>query len=637
VRRGLAGTLPIAVGLVALLVAVAIAQLARSGQTLDAATRDAGGAACAEAAVAAVEEAAWRLSTALTDPHDPLYWHVRRELVRGHRAYLDLSSDLEPKLLRERIASPDRAPMFRHMKVESFRAVWHVPVRGGATEQLVDFECAVSLALATHRVHRRAVQRRRYGVVHVSPPKPFDQLTLAIADHGFLRALPRLRAGRAAMFFSANALGERYDWIRRAIWDPAAGEPPPPREAAPALSGEAGGDGRVTLAFAPPFLVTRSAPAMPGHIRRALDDVLAERRRTDPTTDASLAALTPEERAWEEWRLVGAHRAGHVRLEVDRQALPDAIHVWPELPATLLRRDAPLPEQVVFSTAAEVDLAEFDYEARLRELERELMPQMESIAARVNDQWVRWMGETPARVGRRELRALADELKRDGTLIRPKIEKMIAELEKLVTHAAAHTRAGFTKDALDAYLTRVTKRLRAFALHLEDQADLKRALEDYPVFNGHLSAAGKYPLVLDAPRRGGKMLFSIRPPDGNLTAPPLAVEALTRRDASADLFVIDAPRVEVNTDRLEAALVTDRLAMRRAGTALVGNLLLRTLAPIGERPPDEELRGTVIWDPLVSSGVVLERKTTADEPEGFALDHLVVTLCPRDMKRAVKR
>lgn len=637
-RRGLAGALPFAVGLVALVVAVALAQLARSGQTLDAATRDAGGAACEEAAFAACEEAAWRLGRALTDPKDPLYWYVRRELVRAHRPYLDLSGDLHPKRLEERITGADLPPLFRHMRIESFRAVWHVPKRDGPTEQLVDLECGVSLALADHRVYRRACERRRYGVVHVAPPKPFDQLTLAIADHGFLRRLPALRAGRASMLFASNALSERIDWMRRAVWDPAAGPAPEAPEGMASLSGEVSGADRVTLAFAPPFLMTRHAPAMPPQLRQALAEVLAQRRATDRATDDALGRMTPQERAWEEWRLVGAHRAGQVRIEVTRQTLPDVTRVWPPLPPSLVRRDAPLPDQVVFSMEPEVDLAEFDYEARLKAREEELFPRVEAVAERVNDQWVRWMGESATRVGAKELRQLVEQLTTSSEQVRPGIEKLIEELEKLVTHAAAHTRGGFAAGALDAYLTRASKRLRAFGLHVDDQRDLEAALADYPVFNGHLSTAGKHPLVLKAPRLAGKMVISARPAPAILSAPTLTIEELTRTDPAIDLIVVDAPRIDITADRVEAAIVAgDRLAFRSPGTRIAGNLVMRRLRPLADRAADEMLRGTVVWDPQVSSGPVLERLDTADEPEGLALDHYVVTLCPRDLKRVTKR
>jgi hypothetical protein len=655
--RGRAGAVGagLAVGLLAILAAVAAAQLARTGQILDAATRDAGGVAAEEAAVAAVEEAAWRLQHALTDPDDAAYWHVRRELVRGHRPYLDLTGDLDPKHLRERLSRPDLPPLFRHMRIERFRAVWHVPRREGPTDQLVDFECGVSLAVAGRTIYRRACQRRRYGVVHVSPPKPFDQLTVAIADHGFLRRLGARREGRARRVFATNAVFERFDWLRRAVQAPAA--LPPPGDARSAATGEspAGAPGetpperldltgeiedgeRPTLTFAPPFIPTRRAPAMPPAVRSVLAEMLAQRRLTDRSTDDLLARMAPDERAWEEWRIVGPHPAAQVRMTATRVPLPPARIVWPPVDSARLRREAPPADAVVFSTDAEVDLADLDYEARLRAADAGIDSTVEAAAERANALWLRWIGPAPARASGADLAGLARELGAISRVLRPALEESIRALEQAVAHAAAHTLAGFTTGSLDAYLARASRRLRAFGRHVADQRDLDAALVEYPVFNGHLAAMGTRALTIRSPRRAGKAILSVKPPGAGETAPPLVVESLRRAHPDRDLLVLDAPRIELAADRVDAAVVAgDRLVIRSSGAVLTGCLLMRRLRPLAERPIEEELRGTVVYDPSVSSGPLLERRDAADEPDGFALDHLVVTLCPRELRRAVHR
>lgn len=627
-RRGFALSLPLSVGLLVLLSLVAMAQLFRSGQALEEAAWDAGGAACEEAATSAVEEASWRLQRALTDPAEPLYWHVRRELVRGHRAYLDISTDVDPKHLRTRLADPALPPLFRAMRIDHFKVVWHVPLKASG-EQLVDFDCGVSLDLAAHRVYRRACERRRYGVVHVSPPKPFDQMTLAIADHGFLRELPRIRNRWRQRFLGAQTVGERLEWLREVLTNGVPGR-------ARGLTGQTTQSGDQTeISFAPPFQFAKAPPRMPTALFAVLQKKLAERKQHDRGVDDRLARMTPEERGWEEWRIVQSEPEAQLRFTLAARDAPRRGEAFPRTDMGLVEIDLPGPDSVVFAMTPTVDLAEFDYEVRLREYERAHEKELEQAMQEVNELWVSYLERSPMQMNAATFLQLEIQLLGLFKRMHPAMTKHARYLRDLVTHVGRHTRNGLTSGALEAYLRRSSKRLKAFGLHADEQDDLDRALKAYPTFNGHLSLSGHKPVVLDAKRFSGKALISVRA-ERNIQPERLTLKAL-RRSTPSDLAVVNAPLVHLSNEPTDAAIVVgDRLSL--AGPAdVTGSLFLRRLAPLADRRPEEELKGQVTYDPLVTSGTLLERKTTAQEPEGFGLDHLVVTLCPRGAERVVRR
>lgn len=627
-RHGFALSLPLTVGLLVLLSLVAMAQLFRSGQALEEAAWDAGGAACEEAASSAVEEASWRLQRALTDPNEPLYWHVRRELVRGHRPYIDLSTDVDPKHLRARLADAGLPPLFRAMRIDHFKVVLHVPCKP-VTEQFVDFDCGVSLDLATHRVYRRAAERRRYGVVHVSPPKPFDQMTLAIADHGFLRELPRIRNRWRQRFLGAQTVGERLEWLREVLTNGLA-------STARGLTGQTTQNGSETeIAFAPPFQFARVPPRMPAALRGLLGKRMAERRATEPGLDGRLAGMTPEERGWEEWRVVQTLPQAQVRFQLAARDAPRRGEAFPRTDMGLIDIDLPGADSVVFAMTPTVDLAEFDYEVRLRTYEAEHAKELERAMEEINELWVTYLERSPMPMNAKAFLELEVQLLALFKRMHPAMTKGAKYLRELVTHVGRHTRNGLSGGALEAYLRRSSKRLKAFGLHVDEQADVDRALAEYPVFNGHLSLSGQKPVVLDARRFSGKAVISVRA-ERNVQPERLTLKSL-RRASPADLAIVNAPLVHLGSEPVDAGLVVgDRLSM--SGPAEVhGNLFLRRLAPLADRRAEEELKGTVTYDPLVTSGPLLERKNTAEEPEGFGLDHLIVTLCPRGAERVVRR
>ena len=568
--------------------------------------------------------------------------------MRGARPYLDISTDIDPKHLRERLSSPDLPPLFRAMKIDHFKAVWHVPVKGGPSEQFVDLDCGVSLDLSEHRVYRRACERRRYGVVFVSPPKPFDQMTLAIADHGFLRELPRIRSVFRRRLLASNALSERMAWVRQARSG---------GNAAAELTGTAQVDGDdVVLTFAAPLLAARRPPSMPAQLRAVLAERLADRRNHDREVDDRLAKMSLDERGWEEWRMVLDQPAAQINLRIPLAAAEAIVAgpgaaggpavpgvagarangaAWPRLPPTLIGTDAPTPDSVIFSLAPELDLAEFDYESRLHDAEREQEGPLEQSMEQANDLWVPLMSTAPISISGGDLAELEKQLQALHAKMRPAFVKLANLLEDLVQHSGRHSRTGLTGGALEAYLVRSSHRLRAFGLHVETQAELKAAVASFPVFNGHLSLTGTHPLELDLPKLEGKCVISVKTSRAE-TAERLTVRQIVRPENNQALAVIDAPTVEL-AGKVEASVVVgERLALRRPAE-IVGNLIIKKFYPLKDRPADEMLRGTVKYDARLYSGPILERKVATDEPENFALDHLIVTLCPRGVQRTVRR
>jgi len=169
-------------------VCLAIAAMARyvsSSSTLLRAARAAGGAACEQAALSAVEEAAWQFLHKVNDPDTVLYRNVRDGLVTGVQRDLCVEDACRPELLEAllRDGTSVQGPTAK-VQLSRFRA--SLDLHGARLSLSVE----AAMPLGQGVVRRRVEASYECCLTHVSEPKPYDQLPFAVAQLNYLALQP---------------------------------------------------------------------------------------------------------------------------------------------------------------------------------------------------------------------------------------------------------------------------------------------------------------------------------------------------------------------------------------------------------------------------------------------------------------
>lgn len=599
-RSGAIGpALSAAVALLAILGLLLFNHLQRTSATLAEAIAGAGGALAEELAASAVEEATWRLNHAFTDPHDPLFARLRQELIRGRTRTLDLSQELAPAHLLDRMRGARARPLYRAAALERFRVIVQLPAAKDGGEQLVDFDAGVALTAGGRGVYRRVVQRRRYGVMLIAPPKPFDRTTFAVLDHS---GVPALKAAVDALTARCGEFALSRKLLHRSAGLHEPGEAL--EESAP---------------FPPPFVRYGRAPRMTGSALTAL-------LRHKPKASSSAG--------WDDWDRVAGDPAAQASCTPPVGVISSAYQVNALSPAGPIGVSA---KQTIVSTADSVELAGFDYEVRVRDEFEARRRTFETECQSYNDFWLRWIGPEnwPSNDAQRKqmLAGWAGGLRN----LRERQIELIRIADGISRHANEHGRSGLSARQLAHYLHTSSHRLYPLAYHAESSAHLAAAFADYPAINAHVSYCGPDSAAFSDRSFAGAAVISARANTARETDRRLSVGDFYLRDRKQDLAVITADLLDLTSAGIEAGLVArDRLFLH-ATPRVFGNLTIHALRPLAERSSVEELGGQVTFDARLAAGPFWEpARHDAAIPE-LPLDHYIVTLSPRDMTRALLR
>ena len=615
-RRG--QILPVVLGLLILLGLVAIAFLDRSSSVMLTAARDAGGAIAEELAFSAIEEASWKLQRGFTDPLDPLFTKLRETLIQGVEPSLDLTTPLAPSILPERLKTAVQNQFFKKMVIEGPQVTFHIPTHDVQHDQVVDFDCTVRMNLAGRPIYRRIFERRRYGILLVSPYKPFDRMTLAVLNHSILNVLPPLidnleliRLGRN----QSTGLLTQLDALARAQSDPT--EAP-------------------ILQVPPPLIRAGTPPRRPQFLEFFVNQELNKRRQTQPGFDRFLDSMTPDERGWYEWSLIQNHPENRVAVRAETLDLDPTVDSLRADPASILTRDLPPPGTIVFSVDEEVHLEDFDYEVRL---EKNFTPHETRLIRQVeqhNELWANLLNQsTGDPIGSRELLQLIEPI---HARLRDHFVKSIEQINEVTAHVMNHTRIGLKATALFSYLSTTSIRLRNLGYHVSKQEDMNELFKIYPVFNELVTWGGDDNLSISNEKFSGKAIFTAPYKPNEDIGAQLVVENLRTTDPDADLVLLNANRISLRGQRVDASLfVQNGISILGKGVEINGNLIIDTLHERADRNQEEELKGTIHYNPHLSSGLIWERHSLDERPEGISYAHYVLSLCPRDLQRAILR
>lgn len=629
-KRGLA-SLPLVVGLIGFLLVAAGFRLFGTGQALHQAARDAGGLVAESLATSAIEEALWTFQEQVNDPASPLFEPVRRALLVGDEPELDLSDRLAPTRLPELLQTSPHRGAYRRVTLEPLVATLRIPVRAAAAadlpaervvpagEQVLDLACTAHLEIQGHRIHRRVLVRRRYGMTFVSPFKPFDQLTFAIVESDFLAGYRTLVDGLAG---ALHQMQYAHRTLRQLSLD--LGE------------GSGRGPGRELRVYLPtPFLTLGEAPPMPTAVAARLRDLLLDRPDADPVAHA-LRTRPWSEVGWLAWSLVPSPID---RVLPGRVPEPAPVLAMPAPPPSGLVRDLPAPDSVIFSSAARVELADFDYERKVDDSVTPILVALEEAAVRWNALLARLVDDPGAHLAPADLRDLEGRAAALAALGSGPLREAVTALNRISAHVQRHTRLGFNRDALRAYLSTSSRRLRSLAFHAEAPGDLEALRASLPAVNGHVAYYGTEPLALDV--RGWKGQTVLSAPWSEEPV-PVSLASFTVADRTRDRAVLHFDRIDFGSGTIEAGVYVNREAHFDGSPSIFGNLVLARRAARSERTSRGDLRGTVVRDPRLGSGGYWKRAPDDGPwrgplPDSVSLGHYTIGLAPRGQRKAIER
>jgi hypothetical protein len=499
---------------------------------------------------------------------------------------------LRPKRLPRLLEDSQHARFYTNLEIEEFHATMRIPMRAEALdalppheaaagtlpgEQYLDLDCGVRLELLDKVIYRHVFLRRRYGVTFVSPYKPFDRMTFAIVESAFLEVYPEM-------------LGELDRVIRR-------------------------------LEAVGVFLSTVEAQlrGTGGSRRLQAQAVLV------PYGDAP----TPAGEAG--WRF----REAFDDLPIEQQ---QRLRPWLRVDPRALLQGLPSSRSVIHSSDAQVNLEDFEYERRI---DREVRPKLEAIAeaASAYNEAVANLLEGGDRdpVRRGDLNRLRSGASRLRSAVLAQLPGALEHLNDITKHVNRHTTMGLTSVVFEGYLNSASRRLRNLAYHIDSREELEKLREDLPVFNGHVNYNANEDVDLGQRDWRGKTILSAPWRDE-----PVQVEVpqFTVRDPGRDLVVLNFDHVVLGGGRVDAGVFVNRRLSFAGSANIQGNLVIRRHPLRADRAPDEDLRGSVTYNPRLESGAFWRRdeeEALGDMPQSVSRSHYTMGLSPRGQERVVFR
>lgn len=625
-RAGFGISIPLVVGLMALLIVLAVFQLFHTSTSLHQAGRDAGGAVAEAMAQSALEEALWSFQEKVNDPEDPLFESIRKAVIEGKDAQLDLTEALRPTRLQGLLEDSEHARFYQNMEIEEFHATLRVPMRASVLEELppaqaaaatlpgeqfLDLDCAVRLELLDKVIYRHVFLRRRYGVTFVSPYKPFDRMTFAILESSFLEAYPTLLQELDRVLGRIEAVGAFLSTLEAQLRVP-------------------GGASRLRAQVV--LIPLGEAPELRGENASRFREVfrqLSQHRR------GALTRLQGEARGWAEWDLIDSGGAldRPVRAGVEPMRFP-----WVRVDPRALLQGLPSPQSVIHSREPVVNLEDFEYERRI---DREVRPRLEALEAAaggVNDALAQLLerGDDDP-ISRADLRRVANRGRAFRDAVLAQLPDAFEHLNDITRHVNRHTTMGLTSAVFEGYLNGASRRLRNLGYHIDSREELDALREALPVFNGHINYNAAKDVDLSSREWRGKTILSAPWRDE-----PVRVEVgqFTVEDPGRDLVVLNFDHLILGGGRVDAGVFVNRRLSFAGSADIRGNLVIRRHPLRADRAPDEDLRGRVAYNPRLASGTYWradEEEELGDLPASVSRSHYTVGLCPRSQERAVFR
>ncbi|MBI3893425.1 MAG: hypothetical protein HY303_18050 [Candidatus Wallbacteria bacterium] len=577
-RRGIGTVFIIVLGIVFLLCAAGLAFLWCSSNSIGQAVWSAGGTMAAYGAESVVEEAYWLVQKDVCDPSSPIFREVRQELLFPGAQPLDLSRYYQSSGAFRRFldTSPD-ALAYRALELEPPL----VTVEHGKEGPRLRIEASAKSANAPSS--RRTVVHRRYiGITPVAPPAPLDQCAFVILRYDFLSVLPKIVG-------ETRRLLELYDKIPQ-------------------------------LMSAWAQVASNNTCVQPFCFNNACCGCVLEGCCGCP---AAHCHRNPAKKTANTWYYDLPQQEFKAYLyPCERYPFPIE---WADISPRSLRDEWLIPaDSAIVCTAPTVDLEKFDHERILVERYEPRIRDLKDAADELNRLILQAQGVTFCKDAHKRWH---DDMMRKGRDMRRALVAAIGVLNEVLKHIRENSRPGLTSAVYPP--PQPSPRPLPLAFHLESADHLAQVLAQRNATSGHLAYFGRSQLRLDLnPFRGRAVISS--PTDGS----PIAAGDIVLDDANRDRLLLAAPEIAFEGAGVEASVLSLERTRFPVAPHIRGNLILGHLSLRSVRGPQEDLKGTVDYDPRVWAGGVARDRSGLG---AVSLGHFAVGISPKlELRRVVR-
>ena len=640
-KRGSGFFLVLAVSGLACLTIMAMSRLYSTHRTIDRAARGVGGAVAEQAAISIVENALWNFQSKVNDPKSRLFAKVRDAVIACKATEVDCDENCHPnEVLLYAGKDPSRVGALRSLELEEFSAKFIIPevredVRGS---QFLEIDTTVSLKLAGRRMKRRVSSRYRWGLSHISQPKPYDQCTVAIAKAGVYQITLPTVAEFLDLMEEYNLAAERFNAFADYL--------------------EALGPERGFYEFTPLYFTHGLAPELSPQEERAIDEMYRRQswryREWERLTEGGSKRCSSLE--WRDRRLLDRLSEGEIKFIVEGFndfeypfRLDKVIH-------NRMSRETPGIDSVTLCLEENCMLRDMDLNA---ELAKELWPHCDTVYRLAEElkeinkktydlSWKRLAKRTP--FNRWEILSFLDDLYRRLSSMRREFGAIIGALNRFNGLSLGRTLAQFTSPS----------KLRpaqygAQGYHINQRypkEDLKELIDDHGGVNGH---------VFIAPIGGGDLQgmeedeieslveqehpclreLDLRLPSfrGNAVVSSfrrVRLDAVSLADEKKDLLILGLQEIELTNGEVEGGLSCSS-AEWDGSPRIFGNFVLGFL-PFSRYPKRRErFSGMVDYDDRIFSGYFLDPKLSESSKDWVVGQNYIIGICPRAWEREVHR
>ena len=339
---------------------------------------------------------------------------------------------------------------------------------------------------------------------------------------------------------------------------------------------------------------------------------------------------------------LGTESIGSISAELNANEQYFFPNPWEKIeersPGKRLPRD---DDAVIFARPdEEVDLAQFDYYARIASIVKPVEQSLEGVIK----EFASAMTDLEQRVAGGPLPGIfharwADRMGRVGQNLKKNLEKLQDEIETIADHVGQHSQAGMT-DTGALFVKHYESILPIYPLaqHVTGISSLDKLRKAWESVSGHLaiypeieiadpgksSDSSSDRLVLENFQGQAILGFAYSGGPGVLEG-YLPIGAIQMADPALDRVVVHADLLKIEGGPIQAALVVRKNLVTKSPADIHGSLILLEYTKSAFEERGTPWKGRVRYDERFDSGTF----SAPDDLSGIKLDRYVVSLNPR--------
>ena len=612
----------------------AMSRLFSTSHTLDRAARGVGGAVVEEAAISAIEIGLWNFQSLVNSPQSELFKELRSAFIACEKDSIDCTYECYPKDLEQKMPN---------LVIENFSASADVPevaLDGRMGSQLLHLSASVSLKIGRRKVRRSVKATYRYGLSHVSQPKPYDQTTVAIAAAGAYEQLLPTVAKLLDIAEEYNRMVVRFNTF------------------IDYLNSFPHGVGTERHDLLPFYFSVGITPETTEKERAAIDRIYRQEtwrmREWERLTESG--SIRDEDLEWRNRRLLDRLPEGHIPFNFDRAMnfhypykLEDVVH-------NRLLRETPGTDSVTLCLEKEALLANYDLNALLADTVWPYWDNINKAAEFIKELNKKWYDRANLDLQTNEIQDVheiakfVDQMRELMISVRSNIKNCIRGLNSFTRFVLGKTVAPFNGPPSQGLANYSPQ-----GYHINQRTpkeDLKELVTEHGGVSGH---------VFVAPTGGGCLATmsqkeleklsecghpSLDQVDLSLSSyrglavmssfRPIRLKEISMADSQKDLLVLGLKETTFTNAQVEAG-VCCASASFEGSPKINGNFVLGSLPFIKYPERQERFAGRVQYDERIFSGFFLEPELEGASEDWVIKQNYVVGICPRGYERQVER